>query len=48
MTTFAQDLLEMMAAWNLIEAKAKAEFPDASPERIYQICHGAMNHALGL
>jgi hypothetical protein len=40
------DLKEMMAAWNTIEAAAKSQFPNATPEELYQIVKGAMNHAL--
>ena len=41
-------LAEMMAGWNKIEAAAKAQFPNADKEELYQICKGAMKHALGL
>ena len=41
-------LVEMMAAWNKIEAKAKIEFPNATSEELYQICKSAMNYALGV
>lgn len=46
--TLASDLAEMMAGWNKIEAAAKAQFPNADKAELYQICKGAMNHALGL
>ncbi len=39
-------LKEMMAGWNKIEAKAKAEFPNATKEELYNICKDAMNYAL--
>lgn len=42
----AQDLKELMAAWNTIAAAAKQQFPGASAEELYQIIKGAMNHAL--
>lgn len=45
---FAADLREMMAAWATIEAAARREFPNASADELYQICRGAMDHALGL
>ena len=45
--TLASDLAEMMAGWNKIEAAAKAQFPNADKAELYQICKGAMSHALG-
>jgi hypothetical protein len=47
-TTAAQDIAEMMAAWNKIMTAAREQFPGASEERLYEIAKGAMNHALGL
>lgn len=47
-TTSAADLAEMMAAWNKIESAAKAQFPHATPEEVYEITKGAMNHSLGI
>jgi len=47
-TSFASDMAELMAGWNKIEAAAKAQFPKASEEELYQICKGAMAHAIGL
>jgi hypothetical protein len=44
--TTAQALKEMMNGWNTIEAKAKAQFPNATKEELYQICKDAMNYAL--
>jgi len=44
--TTAEALAELMEAWTTIEASARAEFPGASEEQIYQITKGAMNHAL--
>lgn len=44
--TDASMVAEMMAAWNKIEAAARREFPGASPERIYEIAKGAMDHAI--
>lgn len=46
--TLASDIAEMMKGWNEIEATAKAQFPNATSEEIYQIAAGAMNHTLGL
>ena len=46
--TVVDALKEMYAGWKVIEAKAKAQFPNATEEELYQICKGAMNHALGL
>ncbi len=46
MKTFADDLRTMMDAWNKIESTARSVFPGATPEKIYEICKGAMNHAL--
>lgn len=40
-------IMELMLGWNTIEAEAKRQFPNASKEELYQICKGAMNHALG-
>lgn len=47
-TTFAQDLAEMMAAWNKIMAAARAQFPTASEEELFAITKDAMNHSLKL
>ena len=41
-------LREMMNGWNKIMAKAKAQFPNATGDELYQIAKGAMNHALGI
>lgn len=46
--TFAQDMKEMMDGWDKIMAAAKAQFPGATEEELYQIAKGAMNHALGI
>jgi len=46
--SLAADLREMMTAWATIEAAARREFPGACEEEIYQICRGAMDHALKL
>lgn len=46
--TFAQDLQEMMNGWNTIAAAARAQFPAASEEEIYQIVKSAMAQTLGL
>lgn len=47
-TTFAEDLREMMAAWDKIMTAARVQFPNATEEQLYQIAHAAMKHALGL
>ena len=46
--TLAADLKEMMAAWSKIETAARREYPKCSEEEIFEICKGAMNHALKL
>lgn len=46
--TAADDIREMMNAWNKIETAARREFPGASEERIYQISANAMRYALGI
>lgn len=46
--TAANDIREMMNAWNTIIAAARKQFPAASEEEIFQIAKGAMNNALGL
>ena len=48
MATIAQDIKEMMEGWNKIMIAAKAQFPQATEEEIYEIAKGAMNHALGI
>ena len=45
---YLTDIATMMAGWNKIEAAAKAQFPQAGKDELYQICKGAMNHALGI
>lgn len=47
-STAASAIAELMRGWNKIEAAAKLRFPGASKEEIYQICKGAMNHALNI
>lgn len=46
--TDAEFIAELMNAWNKIETAAKAQFPNASRDEFYQICKGAMDHAIGL
>jgi len=46
--TDAEFMAELMKAWNTIEAAAKAQFPNISNEERYQMCKGAMDHAIGL
>ena len=48
MKTLAEDLKEMMEGWNKIEAAAKQQFPNATKAELYEICKGAMNHAIGI
>jgi len=45
---FAQDLSELMRAWDETYAAARARHPNASDETVYQIAAGAMNRSLGL
>ena len=47
-TTFAQDLDEMMHGWNTILAAARAQFPNATAEELFEIASGAMKNALGM
>ena len=44
--TTAEAILEMMNGWNVIEANAKASFPNATKDELFQICKEAMNRAL--
>ena len=44
--TTAEVIKEAMRGWNVIEAAAKKQFPAASKDELYEICKGAMNHAL--
>ena len=46
--TTQQAITEMMAAWIVIEAAAREQYPAASAEAIYQIAKAAMNKALAL
>jgi hypothetical protein len=46
MNAAANDIAEMMNAWNKIQAAARKQFPKASDEEIYQIAKGAMLHTL--
>ena len=46
MNAAANDIAEMMNAWNKIQAAARKQFPNASEEEIYQIAKGAMLHTL--
>ena len=48
MSAAAADLAELMAAWETIVATARAQYPAASEEQIYQLAKGAMHHALHL
>lgn len=42
----AQDIKEMMAAWETIELEAKKWFPHTTEEQLYKICKGAMSRQL--
>lgn len=46
-TTFAQDLLEMMEAWNKIMASARDQFPEASDEELYQLAKVRVERRVG-
>lgn len=46
--TTPEALRALMTAWNTVLAAARAQFPQASEEQLYQIAKGAMNHALKL
>lgn len=46
--TLADDLREMMSAWDDIQAAARAKFPDASAAEIDEIVKSAMDHSLGI
>lgn len=45
-TTFAQDMMAMMNAWENIISAAKVQFPNADDEEIFQIASNAMRHTL--
>lgn len=47
-TDAGKAVAEMMGVWGEIRKAAKKQFPKASEEELFQICSGAMNHALGL
>jgi hypothetical protein len=42
------EIKEMMSAWAIIEKEAIRCYPKATPDELYQICKGAMEHALGI
>jgi hypothetical protein len=46
MSSFAKDFKAAMDGWDLIMQRAREQFPDATPERLYEIAEGAMKHAL--
>lgn len=48
MSEFAKDLLEMINGWNLIEKRAREQFPNATDEEIYQITNSTFRYSLGL
>lgn len=41
-------LKEMMDNWNATEAAARAAYPNATEERIYQLTKAVINNSLGL
>ncbi len=43
---FIFDIKTLMEGWNKIESAAKAQFPKATKEELYQICKGAMDRAM--
>lgn len=44
--TFAQDWKELMDGWITIQTAARAAFPQATDQEIYEITKGAFEHAL--
>lgn len=46
--TAAQALQEMMNVWNTIMSSARAEFPEATGEQLFQIVSSVMRHSLGM
>lgn len=46
MNEAAQDIQEMMQAWEAINAAVRAQYPQASDETVYQIAKGTMNKIL--
>ena len=48
MTDFANDLVEMMNAWDWVMEESKSRFPNASREELFSIASSVMNHALHL
>lgn len=44
--TTAGMLSKLMKGWEVIEQKAKRDFPKATSEELYQICKEAMSYAL--
>ena len=45
---FADDLREMMSAWNTIEKAAREQNPRATERKIYEIASSAMDRSLGI
>lgn len=45
-TALGNDLMEMMDAWTVITDQARAQFPNASEDQIFEITKNAMMHAL--
>ena len=48
-TTKTQEALKAaMNHWNRIESAARKQFPNMTPDELYEVCRNAMNHALGI
>jgi hypothetical protein len=47
-TDAAKAIAELMNAWNMIEARVKAAYPNASKEDVYRLTAAAMNKAVGV
>jgi hypothetical protein len=45
-TALGNDLLEMMNAWNVIVDQARATFPNATEDQLFDIAKNAMMHTL--
>ena len=46
--TVVDAIREMLAVWTMIESTAKAQYPGATPEKIYQLTSGAFLTQLGM
>jgi hypothetical protein len=48
-TTKTQEALKAaMNHWNRIESAARKQFPNMTPDELYEVCRNAMNHPLGI